>query len=132
MWHEVDAFGHMGVQYYQARFTESLAQLYALSGFPVADLLAEQRAVVAVEQRISYRRELRHLDMIIIRSAFTRLGGKSLALRHALFNGIDPDPCAVLDQTNVMFSLELRRSISVPDDLRALILPRVAGEEAFT
>lgn len=125
---ETDAFGHMGTVHYLSKFTVALGQLYGRCGFSIPDMIREGAVLVAVEQTIRYRSEIRSLDMVTIESGFLSVGGKSVRLRHRMLKG-DGAVCAIFEQVSVLFSLEQRRSLIIPPALRVKIEQRLIPGE---
>ena len=56
-WH-CDHMGHMNVMWYVGKFDEATWNLFALLGVTTAFLKENRRGMAAVQQNITYRREL--------------------------------------------------------------------------
>ena len=83
-WH-CDQMGHMNVMWYVGKFDEATWQLFAAAGITPSYLRTQQRGMVAVDQRLSYRGELYAGDVISVRSAIIEfrvgeIGGIALCL----------------------------------------------------
>ena len=61
-WH-CDHIGHMNVMWYVGKFDEATWHFFAAMGLTPRYLREERRGAVAVDQRISYRRELHAGDI---------------------------------------------------------------------
>src|SRR5205814_4716230 len=68
-WH-CDQMGHMNVMWYVGKFDEATWNLFAAIGVTTAFLKEKRRGVAAVQQNITYKRELLAGDTIAVRSAF--------------------------------------------------------------
>jgi len=75
-WH-CDHMGHMNVMWYVGKFDEATWHLLASAGLTGKRMREEGIAMVAVEQRIEYKRELLAGDLITIRSWFQEVREKA-------------------------------------------------------
>ncbi|QPP10899.1 acyl-CoA thioesterase [Streptomyces bathyalis] len=113
-WH-CDQMGHMNVMWYVGKFDEATWQLFASFGITPQYLRTSGRGMVAVDQRISYRRELLAGDVIVVRSAVLEVREKVLRFCHRMENAVSGEVAAVTVLTGVHFDTELRRSCPFPD-----------------
>jgi acyl-CoA thioester hydrolase len=72
-WH-CDHVGHMNVMWYVGKFDEATWNLFARIGMTPTYLREAGRAMAAVQQNISYKRELIAGDVVEIRSALLAIG----------------------------------------------------------
>jgi len=84
-WH-CDHMGHMNVMWYVGKFDEATWHLLASAGLTGKRMREEGIAMVAVEQRIEYKRELLAGDLITIRSWFQEVREKALLFVHEMAN----------------------------------------------
>lgn len=84
---QCDHVGHMNVMWYVGRFDEASWNLLARVGLTPGYLRAGARGMAAVEQAISYRRELLAGDIIEIRSRLLEVRDKAVRFMHEMFNG---------------------------------------------
>ena len=84
-WH-CDQMGHMNVMWYVGKFDEATWQLLAAIGATPSRLQERQFGLVAVEQHIHYKRELRSGDLLTIRSSVLDCKEKSLRFTHEMRN----------------------------------------------
>src|SRR5215831_16107426 len=82
-WH-CDHMGHMNVMWYVGKFDEATWQLLAAIGATPARLQEELFGLVAVEQHITYKRELRAGDLLTIRSSVLESKEKSVRFAHEM------------------------------------------------
>ena len=80
-WH-CDHMGHMNVMWYVGKFDEATWHLLASAGLTGKRMGEERIGMVAVEQRIEYKRELLAGDLITIRSWFQEVREKALLFVH--------------------------------------------------
>lgn len=114
-WH-CDQMGHMNVMWYVGKFDEATWQLFASFGITPQYLRTSGRGMVAVDQRISYQRELLAGDVIVVRSAVLEVREKVIRFCHRMENAVSGEVAAVTVLTGVHFDTELRRSCPFPDD----------------
>jgi acyl-CoA thioester hydrolase len=111
-------------------FEEACWQFYAMLGMTPSLLRSGALHLAAVQQNISYRKELYPGDTIAVRTGVLEMREKVLRFRHELFNTETSDVCAVCDFTVVCLNPESRKSQPFPEDVaakaRELILPATA------
>jgi acyl-CoA thioester hydrolase len=78
----IDHVGHMNVQSYVGRFDEASWHLLACIGLTPAFLAAQNRALVALDQRIQYRREVLQGSLLDVASELVELRAKTLRYVH--------------------------------------------------
>ena len=66
-WH-CDPVGHMNVMWYVGKFDEATWQFFAMFGLTPSFLREQGRGMAAVQQNITYKRELRAGDVVSVRS----------------------------------------------------------------
>jgi acyl-CoA thioester hydrolase len=117
-WH-CDHMGHMNVMWYVGRFDEATWCLFAASGITPSYLRDEGRGMVAVEQHVTYRREVLAGDVIIVRSRLLEVREKSMRLRHEMLKGESDEMVAETAIVGVHIDRTTRRSVPFPEDLLA-------------
>ena len=87
--------------------------------------------LAAVQQNISYRKELYPGDTVAVRTGVLEMRDKVLRFRHELYNTETGDLCSVCEFTVVCLDPESRKSQRFPDAVaaraRELILPSAPG-----
>src|SRR5215510_5918862 len=83
---QCDHMGHMNVMWYVGKFDEATWPFLASFGLTPSYLREQQRGMVAVEQRLSYRRELLAGDLFRVRSAALEVGRSSIRFVHEMFH----------------------------------------------
>ncbi|OEU87590.1 thioesterase [Streptomyces abyssalis] len=123
-WH-CDQMGHMNVMWYVGKFDEATWQLFASFGVTPDYLRNSGRGMVAVDQRISYQRELLAGDIVVVRSALLEVREKVIRFCHRMENAATGEVAALTVLTGVHFDTEARRSRPLPEELskraRALV-----------
>ncbi len=84
-WH-CDHVGHMNVMWYVGKFDEATWHLFNALGLTPSRLRHEGRGMAAVDQHITYARELHAGDVVSIRTAVLEVSGKSLRFEHVMQN----------------------------------------------
>ena len=116
-----DQMGHMNVMWYVGKFDEATWQLFASVGLPSSRLRQEGIGLVAVEQRIEYKRELLAGDTISIRSTFQEVREKALIFSHEMTNQQTQELAARTFLTGVCIDLKTRKARPLPTDIRERI-----------
>jgi len=120
-WH-CDHMGHMNVMWYVGKFDEATWQLFASVGLPSSRLRQEGIGLVAVEQRIEYKRELLAGDTISIRSTFQEVREKTLIFCHEMTNQETQELAARTFLTGVCIDVNTRKARPLPTDIRERIV----------
>ena len=131
-WHEVhrglvfpwrcDHYGHMSARWYAHHFDDGGFHLFSMAGIDVSDLLENNRALVTAQTEINYIKELNPGELFVVRSGFSHVGTKSARHLHRMYNVKDNQLCATMEGIDVMFDLESRKAIPIPDSLRDALL----------
>jgi len=120
-WH-CDHMGHMNVMWYVGKFDEATWHLLALAGLTGKRMREEGFGMVAVEQRIEYKRELLAGDLITIRSWFQEVRGKALLFAHEMANEETQEVAARTFLTGVCLDTKTRKARSLPSDVQERIV----------
>ncbi|MCL4489062.1 MAG: acyl-CoA thioesterase [Chloroflexi bacterium] len=84
-WH-CDHMGHMNVMWYVGKFDEATWHLLAAIGITPSYMKRENHGMVAVEQHITYKRELCPGDLITVRSGVLEMKDKAIRFFHQMRN----------------------------------------------
>lgn len=112
-----DHMGHINVRAYMEFFEEACWQLYAMLGMTASLLRSGAIHLAAVQQNISYRKELYPGDTVAVRSGVLELRDKVLRFRHELFNTETNEVCSICDFTVVCLDPQARRARSFPPEV---------------
>jgi acyl-CoA thioester hydrolase len=111
--------GHMNVMWYVGKFDEATWNLFAEMGVTAAFLKANQRGMAAVQQNITYRRELVAGDTVAVRSAFIEVREKVAKFVHEMRNAVTGEIAAICVLTGVSMDARTRKSCPFPEDILA-------------
>lgn len=100
---QCDHIGHMNVMWYVGKFDEATWHLFAQIGMMPSHLRASGRGMAAVQQNISYKRELLAGDIVEVRSRV-----------------LDGETAASCELTGVHLDRTARKSIAFEDNIQAL------------
>jgi acyl-CoA thioester hydrolase len=112
----------MNVMWYVGKFDEATWQLFAAAGITPSYLRTQQRGMVAVDQRLSYRGELYAGDVII------ELGKSSVRFVHEMQRDETGEHVATSMLKGVHIDTVARRSCALPEELRATAARLVVGD----
>lgn len=127
---QCDHMGHMNVMWYVGKFDEATWQLFASLGFSRSRLQKENRGLVAVEQHIEYKRELRAGDVVTVRSTMIETKGKVVRFRHEMTNDETGEIAAITDLVGVYFDTVARKSDVLPADFCERAARMIAASNA--
>jgi acyl-CoA thioester hydrolase len=109
--------GHMNVMWYVGKFDEATWNLFAEMGVTTAFLKENGRGMAAVQQNITYKRELLAGDTVAVRSAFIEVREKVARFVHEMRNAATGEISAICVLTGVHMDAETRRSCPFPPEI---------------
>jgi acyl-CoA thioester hydrolase len=123
---QCDHVGHMNIMWYVGKFDEANWNLFACLGLTPSYLRSSGRGMAAVQQNISYKRELLAGDIVDIRSHLLEIHDKSIRFRHDMTNAETGEMAATCEITGVHMDRELRKSVPFADAIREAALGHLA------
>ena len=117
-WH-CDHMGHMNVMWYVGKFDEATWNLFAELGITAAFLRDNARAMAAVQQNITYKRELLSGDVVAVRSGMLEMRDKVAKFVHEMRQAQTGEVSAVCVLTAVHMDSKARKSTTFPPDFVA-------------
>ena len=117
-WH-CDQMGHMNVMWYVGKFDEATWNLFAAFGVTTAWLRENKRGMAAVQQDITYKRELLAGDTVAVRSTLLEVRDKVVKFVHEMRHGVTGEIAAICVLTGVSMDAQTRKSTPFPPDLVA-------------
>jgi acyl-CoA thioester hydrolase len=117
-WH-CDQMGHMNVMWYVGKFDEATWNLFAAMGVTAAFLRERKRGMAAVQQNITYRRELVAGDTVTVHSAFLEIRDKAARFVHEMRHGETGELAAYCMLTGVHIDAEARKACPFPQEILA-------------
>jgi acyl-CoA thioester hydrolase len=128
-WH-CDHVGHMNIMWYVGKFDEANWNLFARIGLTPTYLRESGRGMAAVQQNITYKRELLAGDIVEIRSALLEVGEKSIRFLHEMRNGETSELAASCEITGVHMDRQARKSAAFTDAVRRSAAKYIVRAEA--
>jgi acyl-CoA thioester hydrolase len=117
---QCDHVGHMNIMWYVGKFDEANWNLFARIGLTPTYLRQSNRGMAAVQQNITYWREMLAGDIVEIKSILLEIRDKSIRCRHEMRNAETGEVAAVCEITGVHMDREARKSAAFPDTIRKL------------
>jgi acyl-CoA thioester hydrolase len=130
-WH-CDHIGHMNVMWYVGKFDEATWNFVALLGFGATRMRAEEKGWAAVQQNITYKRELLAGDTVIVRTRLLEVCGKVIRFVHEMVHDESSEVAAVCELTGVHVDRRLRKAAALPPDVVAKARAMLAPEQAVS
>ena len=125
-WH-CDHVGHMNIMWYVGKFDEANWNFFARLGLTPSYLRESGRGMAAVQQQITYKRELLAGDIIEIRSTLLEVRDKSIRFLHEMRNAETGEIAATCEITAVHMDREKRKSAAFPETIRATAMSDLAN-----
>jgi acyl-CoA thioester hydrolase len=117
-WH-CDHMGHMNVMWYVGKLDEATWNLFSTLGITPAYLRENERAMAAVQQNLSYKRELLSGDVVAVRSGILEMRDKVAKFVHEMRHAQTGEISAVCVLTAVHMDSKARKSTAFPADFIA-------------
>jgi len=125
---QCDVLGHLTTRFYVAMFDDaSYHFLHHLFGWNGARDAAGKLGWVDVRHTINYIAEVRAGDLLEVSATLIKLGGKSMTVSYEMKNLGSGDIAATLEAVLVLFDLEQRCAVTIPDELRDAAEPHVTA-----
>jgi acyl-CoA thioester hydrolase len=116
---QCDHIGHMNIMWYVGKFDEANWNLFAAVGLTPSYLREQHRGMAALQQNISYKREVLAGEIVEVSSRFLEVGGKSMRFVHEMRNGETGEVVAICEITAVHLDRQARKSCPLPEAARA-------------
>lgn len=113
-WH-CDHMNHMNVMWYVGKFDEATWNLMSHLGMSATFLRRHHRGMAALDQRISYQRELHAGDTVAIRTGVLAVTEKKLIFFHEMRNADTDEVSAITLLTGIHLDTQARKSCPLPD-----------------
>jgi acyl-CoA thioester hydrolase len=115
-WH-CDHMGHMNVMWYVGKFDEATWHLFRALGLTPEFLRQSDRGMAAVEQHITYARELRAGDLVTIHSTVLEVKDKSIRFTHEMRDDVANAVAARTTLKAVHLDTVARKSCAFPPEV---------------
>ena len=113
-WH-CDHVGHMNVMWYVGKFDEATWQFFNMLGLSPGFLRSAWRGMAAVDQHISYLKELHAGDVVTIRTTLLEIKEKSIRFRHEMTQDEGGAIAATTELKAVHLDTHARKSCAFPE-----------------
>jgi acyl-CoA thioester hydrolase len=124
-WH-CDHVGHMNVMWYVGKFDEATWMLMAGIGITAAYLRMEQRGMAAVQQNITYKRELLAGEAVEVRSRFLEVRERVVRFAHEMRETASGETAALCELTAVHMDRRTRKACPLPATIAAAAAARIS------
>jgi acyl-CoA thioester hydrolase len=114
---QCDHMGHMNVMWYVGKFDEATWNLFAMAGLTAAFLKENRRGMAAVQQNITYKRELHAGDTIAVRSGFMEVREKTAKFVHEMRDAVTGEVSSICVLTAVHTDSQTRKSCPFPSEI---------------
>ena len=116
-WH-CDHLGHMNVRWYGHFFDDGGWHLWSQIGVSHVTFKERGIATVVASIKTDFHQETGAGDLLLVKSAFTRIGDKSITMSQRMTNAETGVLCATQDVVEVFFDFAERKAAPMPDDIR--------------
>jgi acyl-CoA thioester hydrolase len=117
-WH-CDHMGHMNVMWYVGKFDEATWHLFAAIGVTRASMRDTGSVLGAVQQNITYKKEVLAGDVVEVRSRVLEIRQKVIRFEHEMIDSNTGATCARCEQTTVHVDAKARKARAFPASVRA-------------
>ncbi|MGY3693020.1 acyl-CoA thioester hydrolase [Bradyrhizobium sp. USDA 3240] len=130
-WH-CDHIGHMNVMWYVGKFDKASWNMFARLGLTPSYLRESGRGMAAVQQNISYQRELLAGDLVEVKSRLVEFRDKSVRILHEMRNAETGDIAATCEIAAVHIDRAARKSAPFAPAIRYAAMPHLVPSESVT
>jgi len=124
---QCDHVGHMNVMWYVGRFDEGTWQFFNAIGLTPSYFRSHNRGMAAVDQHLSYIKELHPGAVISVRTTVLEVKDKSIRFLHEMVNDETAEIVARATLTAVHIDTGSRKSCALPEAIatgaRMLVTP---------
>ena len=118
---QCDQVGHMNVMWYVGKFDEATWNLLAAAGITPSYLREKRRGMAAVQQNLTYKRELLPGDIVEVRSRIAGVREKSIRFVHEMRNAETREVAAICELTGVHVDQGSRKACPFGAELQEAI-----------
>ena len=130
-WH-CDHIGHMNVMWYVGKFDEASWNMFARLGLTPSYLRESGRGMAAVQQNISYQRELLAGDLVEVKSRLVEFRDKSIRILHEMRNAETGEIAATCEIAAVHIDRAARKAAPFAPAIRYAAMPHLVPSEPVT
>ena len=124
-----DVLGHMTTRFFLAMFDDaSYHFIHSMFGWCGAQDDKGELAIADVRHVIEYKAEVSAGDLLEIRAELLKIGGKSLTFAYEMTNLRNGEIASTLEVVSVLFDLNKRKAVVIPDALRSAAEKQLQGD----
>ncbi len=121
---ECDARGNLHPRFFMSRCSDAVTHLQRHYGLTPAYRNEHGLGSAALEYNIEFHDVFRAGDTLMTKSGLREMRGKTQHFFHWFFNAATERTIATVETTGTLFDFKARKSVPMPDDLRALAEPK--------
>jgi len=125
----IDHVGHMNVQSYTARFDEASWHFLFHLGLTPTYLKANNRGLVALDQRTQYKLEVLAGSLLDIRTVLLEANAKTLRYLHTMRNSEVGQDVATMELLIAFIDTEARKTVPLPKEVRSKAMSWLRDQE---
>jgi acyl-CoA thioester hydrolase len=122
---QCDHIGHMNVMWYVGKFDEANWNFFASVGLTPKYVRESGYGVAAVQQNLSYKREMLPGDLVQINTKILELRDKTVRYLHEMFNVETGELTATCEMTAAHLNRKTRRAEPWPAEIRNAAMQRL-------
>jgi acyl-CoA thioester hydrolase len=126
---EAEETGRMATRFYMARFSEAAGNMLAGGDLTADEMRQQGLGSAALDYTIDYIRPLSVGDAYYARTGILELREKTWRFCHFLLDSNTKEPLARAEIVAVLFDLKARKSIAMPDHVRASFARRLVTSQ---
>ncbi|MGH8782112.1 acyl-CoA thioesterase [Paraburkholderia sp.] len=124
---QCDHVGHMNIMWYVGKFDEANWNFLAQLGLTPSYVRESGHVLAALQQNISYKREMIAGDMVLIESRLIEIREKTVRFSHDMRNGETGETTAICEMLAVHMERVARKSAPWPATVRQLAEQHLAS-----
>lgn len=116
-WH-CDHMGHMNVMWYVGKFDEATWAYFASLGLTPAKLRDNARGMAALEQNLTYKREVLPGDTLEIYTSTVEIKDKTVRFNHEMIDCETGEIVSICELLAVHMDTNARKAIALPKEVQ--------------
>ena len=116
-WH-CDHMGHMNVMWYVGKFDEATWAFFASIGLMPEMLRTSDRGMAALDQHLTYQKEVMPGDMLEVFSSTLEVKAKTIRFYHEMLSVETEEVVATCELVAVHLDTKARKGVALPEDVR--------------
>ena len=116
-WH-CDHMGHMNVMWYVGKFDEATWSYFASLGLTPAKLRDNARGMAALEQNLTYKREVLPGDTLEIYTSTVEIKDKTVRFNHEMIDCETGEIVSICELLAVHMDTNARKAIALPKEVQ--------------